>query len=49
MNPILPTDYGYMWAIAGLSYLVALITPVALIWIVIELRAIRKRLDSDKQ
>lgn len=45
MNPMLPNGYDYLYLLAVLGSLLTLITPVALILILIEVRKIRKALD----
>jgi hypothetical protein len=42
MNPMLPNNYDFLFAFAALGSVLSLVTPLALIWILIEVRKIRK-------
>ncbi len=48
MNPMLPNNYDYLYVLAVLGSLLTLVTPIALFWIVIEVRKIRSLLQDQK-
>ncbi len=48
MNPMLPNNYDYLYVFAVLGSLLTLVTPIALVWILIEVRKIRTLLQDQK-
>ncbi|BDQ00770.1 hypothetical protein [Aquiluna sp. KACHI24] len=46
MNPMLPNNYDFLYIFAALGSLLTLVTPVALVWVLIEVRKIRHLLQN---